>query len=216
MNGRRDRGWVMLMVVAVLLPACNGVKGSGKVVEEKRTVGAFSQLSVGGAFTVSVTVGKKRSVTLSGDDNLLKLVATEVADQTLKVRTRKNIRSTSGLTLTVTTPTLTAARFSGAVKGEIEELAGDRFDLTVSGAASVKMTGAIDALTIKVSGAASLDAEDVVSKDVSVDLSGAGEATVHASTSLDATVSGVGTVRYKGKPKISKQIQGSGSVVPLD
>ncbi len=54
------------------------LEGSGKMQTEKRSVGSFEKLSVDGVFTVRVMPGQDGPVVVTADDNLLKLVTTDV------------------------------------------------------------------------------------------------------------------------------------------
>src|SRR5579885_1637946 len=92
-----------------------GVKGSGKEATEHRTVTAFSKIDMRGAYDVQVNVGPATGVTITGDDNLLKLVETTVKDATLVLSTKKNVHpSKNGLKVSITTPDLSSFSLSGA------------------------------------------------------------------------------------------------------
>ncbi len=66
---------------------------------------------------------------------------------------------------------------------------------------------------IYISGAGNYEAEDLESKEVKIDVGGAGSAIVNVSDELDAKVSGSGSVKYMGDPTTVKQdVSGAGRV----
>ena len=75
-------------ILALALAACGGDDaGNGHLVTEERTVGEFTDVSVGSGLDATVNAGP-RSVLLTLDDNLLSLVETVVEGTQLVVRTR--------------------------------------------------------------------------------------------------------------------------------
>jgi hypothetical protein len=89
--------------------------------------------------------------------------------------------------------------------------------LDVSGAAGIEMEGSAETVVITLSGAAAFEAENYLVKNMTLILSGAAAAEVNVSEMLDVTISGVGTVEYKGDPKVlRKRISGAGVVEQID
>ena len=80
--------------ILILFFACSlpGVKGSGKVERENRTIGSFNELHVSGMFDVYMREGNTPSVEVVADDNLLPIIRTELKGSRLKVYTDENIR----------------------------------------------------------------------------------------------------------------------------
>lgn len=89
--------------------------------------------------------------------------------------------------------------------------------LDVSGAAGIEMEGSAETVVITLSGAAAFEAENYLVKNMTLILSGAAAAEVNVSEMLDVNISGVGTVEYKGDPKVlRKRISGAGVVEQID
>jgi len=63
-----------------------------------------------------------------------------------------------------------------------------------------------------ISGAGHLDAIDLKTKKSNVKIEGVGAGSVYATDFLNATISGVGKILYKGNPQVSKNIEGIGFV----
>ena len=221
--------------ILILFFACSlpGVKGSGKVERENRTIGSFNELHVSGMFDVYMREGNTPSVEVVADDNLLPIIRTELKGSRLKVYTDENIRSSTKLKLLITYTELEAVYISGAVKLRGKStIVADHFDINVSGAAEMELdlkvdhlscdlsgasdmllTGIANHLRIDGSGAMNLDAYELETSSAKIDLSGAGECKISVNESLDVDLSGAATVRYKGSPaKIKQDISGAGSI----
>lgn len=63
------------------------------------------------------------------------------------------------------------------------------------------------------SGAGNILAFDLISETTIISLSGTGKAEVYVDQLLDVTITGAGSVYYKGKPTIIQNITGSGSLI---
>lgn len=84
---------------------------------------------------------------------------------------------------------------------------------TISGAGDVKLKGSAQSLEATITGAGELKASNLETTKVKVKASGAGNAKINVSKSLDADVSGAGSVIYKGDPADRNvNISGAGSV----
>ena len=83
----------------------------------------------------------------------------------------------------------------------------------ISGAGDVALKGSTQLLTADISGAGDLKASNLEADKAKVQVSGAGDAKVNVKQSLDADVSGAGSVIYKGNPaERTVSISGAGSV----
>lgn len=219
----------------ILLVSCNliGESGSGNVVREERKLTEFNSLEISGAFHIYLTQGLTQSVIVEADDNLMKLIRTEVTGNTLKIYTKDPIRSAKTMDVYITMPDLKEISVSGAVnietKGRFKsssididisgstdsnlELEVQKLNLESSGGCKLRLSGTAGELSCNVSGAVDLFAYDLVAGKVSLDISGAGKAELNVTEELSADVSGAANVRYKGNPKrINQDISGAGSI----
>ncbi len=190
-----------------------GIRGNGKVTNENRTVENFTEIELGGAYNVDIKVGKEPSLSISGEENLIRYIRTRVEGDRLIVDTRKNISPRKEIRIKITVPKLTYLDASGACDIYAGNIDSDHFNLDVSGAGSVELNGKVDKLSIDLSGAGSVSAKNLKSKDLNISLSGASSAEVYASEYIDASVSGVGSITYFGDPKnVRKDVSGIGSI----
>lgn len=212
---------LVVWIAVVSMAGCQwmgggGERGSGVAKTEAREVPSFTKLALEGALDAEISVGGAQHVELSGDDNLLPLMLTEVNNQRLRIAPKQSIRPKLEMRARVTAPALAALSASGSTDIELHGLDADTFDLDTSGSADVSAAGHARALTIHVSGSGSIDAHDLTAQHVTVVVSGSGDLEVNATDVLDVTISGSGSVRYHGHPRdVRKSISGSGSIEPL-
>ncbi len=209
-----------LIIVIILSPfGCtfSGAKGSGSEKKEIRNVPAFSEIHSSGAYTIHISVGPEPRVTVKGDDNLLPLIETTVANHCLNIKTKKTVRPQLNLQITISTPELSILAMSGAGKTRVNGIRNDQFSLELSGAGSVILEGKTKALKLNLSGAGSINAEALKAEEVKVASSGAGKIDLFARNLLDVQISGVGAVSYRGNPKtINQRVSGLGKLIKKD
>jgi hypothetical protein len=208
-----------------------GLEGSGRVVSQTRNVSGFDRVAVEDHFDVEVTVGTAPSLTLSGDDNLLPHVRTEVRGTTLHIENERELDPTQSISVRITVPTLRGLGSSGssdvratgirsevfdaAVSGSSEMVADGDFgdlDASISGSGQIRLQGTADEIQGEVTGSAELDLARVVARRAVIRVSGSGDVVVNVTEDLQASVSGSGDVRYLGSPRVDARTSGSGSV----
>ena len=83
-----------------------------------------------------------------------------------------------------------------------------------SGASEIDLKGSAGECSMDLSGASELNAFEFVVKNYEIDISGAGDANIHATEMLKASVSGAASIRYEGNPRVDSHTSGAGSVKP--
>ena len=190
-----------------------GEKGSGDLETRTFDLDDFDEMSVGGAFDVDVRFGDKQEVAVTIDDNLWDNLEVEVRRGRLVIEWDESCRPDDDCHIAITVSRLKAMQIGGAADVEIHDFDGESFEFQVSGAAELTMNGKVGDLGIKVSGAGEIDTRDLQAKHVKVRISGAGNANITATESLDAEVSGVGSIDYWGDPADkSTTVSGLGSI----
>jgi len=210
----------MLSILLLLICGCcgcsdfgNAVKGSGVSMTEDRELDAFSGIEVAGAFCVSVTCGREQSFTITGDDNIVPLILTEVRGKTLHVKSEEEISTDTPLTIVINCNSLDGFRAFGAVSADITEVDSDRIEIEINGTGAIAASGRARAVDLSVAGSASVDTNSLEAERVSVTINGAGTAGVHATSAVDATINGVGTIEYSGDPEsVSQNVSGLGVI----
>ena len=105
---------------------------------------------------------------------------------------------------------------SGAGKVMVNSLTTNALDVTIPGTGSATLAGRAARQTVTIPGAGSYHAEELVSDQARVKVSGAGSAIVNVRETLDARISGIGSIRYAGQPTVTKSVSGIGSIRPLN
>lgn len=196
------------------LGAC-GTRGNGEIAHDRRELGDFHSVDVGGVFVLDAQRSDEHLVELQGDANVLPLVELEVQGGVLHARTSESIHPKLDLVLRVRSPELRKVELSGASRGTIAGVAGEAFELEVGGASEARVTGAVAHFELDVSGASEVDALELVAKEVEVEASGASEASVTANASLAAEASGASTIRWAGAAQqISRDASGASTIEP--
>jgi hypothetical protein len=188
--------------------------GNAQLASETRDVGVFSRVNMRVAGQLNVTIGDYAALEITGDSNIVPLVSTEVSGDTLTIRFTQLASPVLPIVINVTVPDLTALQMQGAGAVTAGDLDNAAFDVTLSGAGDVTLSGQTDALGVTLSGAGDLLAENLVATAVTVNLSSSGNADVNATGTLDVTITGVGSVTYTGNPTITQTISGLGTVAP--
>ncbi len=230
---------VSLIVLAGLLSACTFgvVVGSGRTTTETRAVSDFNAVDFAFIGDLSITQGNEESLTITGDDNIVPLIRTTVRDGVLHIdASPANIgRTVIPLRYELTVKELNAVSLSGLGNIEVDSLespdvslglsgagslnvgnlAANNLAVNMSGLGSANLAGEVNRQAVNVSGAGSYYARDLRSQATAVQISGLSSAEVQAVETLDASISGAGSIKYAGDPQVSQNISGLGSIEAL-
>jgi len=176
-----------------------------RAAEQTRSVAPFTSVSNAGPLNLRIEVGKAPSVVVSGDDDFVAELQTEVVDGELRMHLKHDTgtldRHHAELHVTVTLPQLTSFSMSGAGNTTITHMNGDSLAVRMSGAGNLRADGQVKRLKLDVSGVGSIDTRELHAEAADVNLAGVGSARVWASDVLNASVGGVGSLTYYGDPK---------------
>jgi hypothetical protein len=192
----------------------SGIDGSGVPATQTRQVAQFSGVELAGANNVVVRVGKKQSVVVHADDNLLDRVTTVVQSGRLVIGNEPGSFSTkSPMVVEVGVPSLDTLTLSGSGNISVEGVAAKALDVGLPGSGMLSGTGAADRLDITVGGSGTVQFTQLPAKHVRAGVSGSGSIFVTATKSLAASVSGSGAIIYAGSPgEVTRNITGSGAI----
>jgi hypothetical protein len=191
--------------------------GSGHAVTEHRDLPSFTAVDLAGTNTVIVHVGRAQSVAVTADDNLVDRVTTTVRDGRLVIGDRGSFTTKATMTVVVSVPSLTgvAVRATGTGTVMVDGVAASGFVADLSGDGTLTVSGVAQRVRALLPAPASgtLDAGDLVAREVVARLDGTGTIKVHATATLDATLRGTGTILYWGSPVVTSHNTGEGTVV---
>ncbi len=229
---------VLALVLGGAPLASARVDGSGHVITENRQVSGVSVVELRGFGDLEIVQGDTEGIVLTGEDNILALVTTDVdAQGTLHIGLKKNegittheklkislaVKTLSGLELAGSgnvharelkgkTPGDFSVTLAGSGNVNLDKLEAGALKVTVAGSGTIKVAGEVPAQRVEIAGSGDYDAPKLKSATATVTVNGSGDVDIWATDTLDATVNGSGDVDYHGQPKVKKQVHGSGSV----
>jgi hypothetical protein len=213
------RRLVLVVSLVVGLGGCDEVvQGNGVLAQETRTVRAFAGAVANDGIALALDAaadGEAGSLLVSGDENLLGLVVSEVQDGWLTVRTAKPVSSSFGITVTGPAPgqLRVGANSGGAATATGIDSPGT-FEVAVAGGGTVTVAGKTDRLDVLASGGGVVRAADLTARAVRiVDASGGARVEVCATASLQVTASGGAVVTYTCDPEVVEPVTSGGAVV---
>lgn len=191
----------------------SGIKGSGVAAIEARDITDFNSVDVGGVFQVEITAQKDFAVEVEADDNLLQYIETEVSGGTLSITSDKRLNPSSPIRIRISAPDIERIKSSGASKVSLNDLKNSELTVDTSGVSKVTLAGQTANLTVDVSGASHIDAENLAAENANIDASGASHVSVNVLNELRSDASGASKIRYTGSPKsVEKNTSGASSV----
>jgi len=196
-----------------LISTTDRVKGSGIVKTEKRSLAPFDSVEVSCHGSIQAHTQGQEGLEISGDDNIIPLITTEVNNSTLYIRSSKEYDSRDKLEIIVSAPDLKKFVFSGAGEANLSNVKNDRVEITFTGAGSLTASGETKEADITLSGAGSVDAKNLHAVNAKVNSAGVGSVEIYVTGKLDAKAAGVGEINYYGSPKIvNRQAGGIGRI----
>ncbi|UII34421.1 DUF2807 domain-containing protein [Fulvivirga ulvae] len=209
-------------------------RGNGRITSQQKEIDDFKEIEIGGNYKVFLKKAEKPGLTIVADENLHEFIKIDQQGDVLEISNEVTLKSEEGIKLYIDYVKLMAINTSGAAVIKSENvISGDYLRLemsgagiidlevelkalkiNISGAGAVELAGNVTEQNIQMSGAGGLEAYDLISQKSKVDISGVGGAAVTVKEKLEATVSGVGGISYRGNPQeVNTNISGLGTVV---
>jgi len=194
----------------------------------------FDRLSLGSAFTITVTKGN-HAVKVEGRKQDIEELKADVVGGKLRIGYKNHNgwnKNRKRVTVTIAMPTLKALDLSGASTSKVTgfddlgtldldisgasksdiQVKAQKIVMDMSGASTITLTGTADRLEGEVSGATSFRAYDFPVKEAFLDVSGASNIKVSVSGKLEVEASGASSVRYRGSASVRSNTSGASSV----
>lgn len=219
-----------------MISACNLVgykKGNGDINTQTTSVDDFSKVNIGGNYHITLLKGVEEEVSVKTDENLHQYIEIRVENGELIINSDFNLKPTDKVQVDIYYQSLDHISSSGAsfiehsdvLTGEDLEIdmmgAGalkmdvdvEQLDINFSGAGLVELYGYTEYQNVVMSGAGAYKAESLTSKVSKINISGIGGADIYANEELDATITGLGDIKYYGNPsKIVRNVTGLGKI----
>ena len=216
------------------------VKGSGRIVDDRRPLSGFVAVHLNGPIDVQLKASDRDSVTVRADDNIAPLIETRLKtgdrpSLEIGVADGASFRASRSPVVVVEFRALSelvirgsgdaradrinaedfALSMTGSGDARIDALQATRFAAVLSGSGDLVVSGRADEQAYQLSGSGDVSAGRLEGRNVQISIAGSGDAVVHASETLAVAIAGSGEVAYRGSPRLTQQIRGSGSVHKL-
>ena len=231
---------ILIIIPAFIFAGCDFLedfeKGNGEIATEKRSVGEFDGLQIAGNFEVILEESNRPHVQIITDENLLEFIDSEVQAGILSVTQQKKLISRSKIRVIINYQELNDIRAMGAAliknedylktedleigmegAGAIDlKIISEKLKVELSGAGVISLAGEAEEQELNLMGAGKLEAFDLDSKVCDVTVGGLGGAEIYVTEKLNATLEGVGSIKYDGQPEdINTEIKGLGRIKPV-
>ena len=178
---------------------------SDNIITKEYKLTAFEEVDMTGVGHVQLIQSDTKNgvVELTAPDNYIDLYKFESQGGKLRIGfTKSNINiHTKNVEIKVYTTDLIKIRNSGASHISMDSLDTDKLDIINSGVGEIYICGIADDVVISNSGVGAITAHNLKALNVKANVSGVGSVQCYASESLDASVTGVGSLKYMGHPK---------------
>jgi hypothetical protein len=227
-------------VAALLLTvACNTfAKTNVSMATEDRHITGFHAVDVAGSFDVYITQGTTESVKVEAPSDILKNILTDVKNGTLVIHTKDhfsfhNIFGNKKMVVYVTIKNCNSIALTGSGdvyfkdgiaandlrlsitgSGDVSgKVTAKNLSSSITGSGDLRVSGRADNSKVDVTGSGDFSGRDLTTNTTVVFVGGSGDASVYATSTLKASVSGSGDVHYGGNPhNVSKSKSGSGDI----
>jgi len=213
---------LVFSLIAFIATACNvdfnagnpGVKGSGKVVSESRSVMGFKGVTLKGTGQLHIDTNGTESLEITGDDNLLPYITTEIQGDQLVIGTKdnQNVSPSKDIVYKLSAKTMNSINLAGSGDVDAKGINTDQLKVLLGGSGNISVAGMAEQQETTIAGSGNYDGKQLKTKTSTISIAGSGDADVDASDKLNVMVAGSGSVRYTGDPTVTKNIVGSGSV----
>jgi hypothetical protein len=195
------------------------VQGTGEIVTREVDIDLFQEFDAASTVDVELKYGQNQKVEVTGYDNLINLLETEVRRGKWNIDFQENICSEDmliritmseleGITISGTGDVRTLSPFE---QEEMElEISGtgdldadvntDQLDIEIRGTGNMTLRGFADKMSIESSGTGNLHAEELEAKQAEVENSGTGDVYIRVTEELEIEASGTGDTEYYGTP----------------
>lgn len=200
-----------LLPALLFVGACKSVNfdTNTEMRTETREIAAFNRIKTEGSLDLYVRVGPAQTIEVEAPANEISLIATEVKNGELRVYRKSGItvefsfKSSPGLNLNITVPTLNALTHEGSGDVFIEALNGDSFELIHDGSGDIGLEGQCKTLSLTHEGSGDVNAKGLTCSDATLKLDGSGEVRLSVSGSLDLSLNGSGDLDIWGTPRLA-------------
>lgn len=226
--------------MALLFSSCghsmnfNGIKGSGNIITETRTVNQdFKKIEVSRGIKVIVEQSDNKSITVETDDNIQQHIITKIENGVLKIESDENYNTSETPVVNVKMPIINSLSASsgseitssGALITEyidVKSSSGSQVNISVeadviktesSSGSQIEASGKALKLETSASSGSTIDAKNLMTNEVISKASSGSSTDVYPILKLEAKATSGSSINYHNVPKtVSKEENSGGSV----
>lgn len=237
------KNFAIVALLALITSSCsaqwgNKIKGNGNIKTVERSTTDYDKIAISGFFDVDLVEGNEGDITITGEENLLDYIITEVEKGKLIIKIEKGVNlqpskwknairitvpveSIDGVSLSgsgdiVAKKTIKTTNFETSMSGSGDitlMIEAQSISASMSGSGDIKLSGSTKDFEVSISGSGDIEAFDLDADYVEATVSGSANIDVTAHKSIKARVSGSGDINYKGNPgKVNTKSSGSGDI----
>ena len=225
---------LLLFAMPALFNSCrNNIRGSGEPTMATRNVEHFNAIELDLDADVIITDSMEQSFMISAQENLMPVIDARVKSKKLIISSDKNIVTSKPIILYISANRLNEVELNGSgnirsantiktgtIKLELNgsgntdlDVVCDHLRADLSGSGNLQIRGNSNTSVMDISGSGVIEAFEHRTGDCQASVSGSGRARIFPSGVLKASVTGSGTIQYKGSPSnILPSVSGSGSI----
>lgn len=222
-------GIIAVSQIAGVANAARNVTPSKVIAEKTVTMQKINQISLNISAKVIYTQGSATTLTMNGPDNLLPLIALDNSNGALSISYPSDLNikgrlDKDDIVINITSPSVSgfavcsageievpsaisvkdlSLAVTGAGDMECENITTPLLNAAVSGSGDIELKGGkADVANFSTSGAGDINARKMPAAQVSATVCGAGDILCNATTTLNASITGGGEIKYVGSPKV--------------
>ncbi|HLO79363.1 MAG TPA: DUF2807 domain-containing protein [Chitinophagaceae bacterium] len=215
----KKTGFMLLGTMVLLLSACekNSLRGSGDTISETRTTATFKAVETHYNIKAVISYGATREVRVTGYENLLPVVKTEVTDGVLKLTFDEKYSTikNGNVVAQITVPEIEKATVHGSGDIEIYNFNnGSRIDAHIRSSGNIKIANSrYQSAGLHINSSGNISSQTLQAKQAEAFINGSGNIFVSVEDLLKATINGSGNINYWGQPVVETEIHGTGRVI---
>lgn len=206
----------LLAISLFLTTSCDNdqSEGSGNVITDDRTSGAFTTIDIEDAFEVTIRQGAEHRVAVSADDNIISRVNTSTSGGTLNVRLGNGSFRNVTLRVEITAPELERIELNDAIRANlIDFVSTNAMTIDINDASRLDMSGSAPSLELNINDASRIEGFDFTTATCNAEVNDASRVELTVNDRLEGRVRDASTFRFKGSPELSIETSGAGSVI---
>ena len=225
-NMKKHLRTLAMSLIMIAMSACvtsaETIKPSDNIITKNVTLNDFNAITSAGPFDVVYETGNTCKARITGPDNIVPLVKTDISNGNLSIRFGRDthISGNPNVTIFVTAPTVSGYSVTGSgsilIKSKLD-MASHDIKITVTGSGgittrtiqckslncrgNISIKGSAGEAVLKVTGSGNIDAGTLATKRTSASITGSGTIACHATDEINTSTTGSGYISYQGNPK---------------